>query len=399
MSNASLINLKRHIINIMTLRYDPLEPPSIRLRNWQDFLPQEYENPNKKLEELVKKVLEEEVIDKGYRKVAIALSGGVDSTFILSMLRKISPNIKINAICATFRDIYDETEKAEKIAKKYKCNFHIVEIIDPFIKLRDLIRITGEPRWNLYFYYVLEKASKDNDIILTGDGGDELFGGYIFRYHKFLSNLKEEDCWKEKVINYIECHERDWVPDQEKLFGTRMNFKWDEIYELLRHYFDNPLNPLDQVFLADFNGKLVFDWIPTNKKLSKYLGIEYFAPFLEEEIIDFATHLPNRYKYDYNSNIGKKILRDLLECENIFLDFQKIGFGMDLPRIWEMTGKSWFNLYLSSNSIVVNNGIVNEEWLKKAYEKATFEKSPRYINKLLSILSLEIWLREFNLKV
>lgn len=385
-----------HIMNMMTLRYDPLEQPSIRLRDWSDFLPQEASNFENRLQDLIKKEMVEKISERGYERVGIALSGGVDSTFILSQLRKILPDIRIEAFCATFKDTNDETYKAKKIANIFNCDFKEIEIMDPFIKLKDLVRLTGEPRWNLYFYYVLEAASKNCEIILTGDGGDELFGGYTFRYSKFLSNLKPNDGWQEKVINYLECHERDWVPDQEKLFGTKINFSWERIRILFKKYFDNELPALDQIFLADFNGKLVFDWIPTNKKFSEYLGIECYSPFLSDTVMDFATHIPNIQKYDHKTNLGKKILRSCLEHAGIPLDNQKMGFGMDLVTMWKRSGRLWIERYLASNALATRKGIISREWLKSAYVKANVEESPRYINKLFSILSLEMWLQEFG---
>lgn len=399
MSQTKIRDIERYIINMMTLRYDPLSQPSIRLRNWQDFLPHEGDKYEGKLVNLVRRGLEEKVVKRGYRKVGIALSGGVDSTFVLSQLREVLPDIEIVALCATFGDAYDETESAKRVAEIYRCTFKPIRISDPFIKLKDLIRIAEEPRWNLYFYYVLEEASKNCELILTGDGGDELFGGYTFRYAKFLSNLKSEDGWREKAVNYLNCHERDWVPDQVELFGKRMNFDWEAVYGLLRKNFENPLDPLDQVYLADFNGKLAFDWIPTNGKLSDHLGVECYAPLLKEDVINLATHMPNVHKFDRSSNIGKRILRASLEQRGLFVVNQKIGFGMDVIEIWKRSGKAWVDRYLFSDSVAIDQGIIDGGWLRRAYAMANSENSPRYITKLFSVLSLEVWLREFPIDI
>ena len=55
----------------------------------------------------------------------------------------------------------------------------------------------------------------------SGDGGDELFGGYTFRYKKFLELTNENSTTEEKIVSYLNCHERDWVPDQELIFGDQ----------------------------------------------------------------------------------------------------------------------------------------------------------------------------------
>ena len=86
---------------------------------------------------------------------------------------------------------------------------------------------------------MVKTASKFSTSLVSGDGGDELFGGYTFRYQKFLSNFNSEMSPLDRVKLYLECHERDWVPDQIELFDSKANFSWDKIYSKIIPYFDN----------------------------------------------------------------------------------------------------------------------------------------------------------------
>jgi asparagine synthase (glutamine-hydrolysing) len=61
---------------------------------------------------------------------------------------------------------------------------------------------------------------------------------------------------------------------------------------IIKPFFDNSLDPLQQVFLADYNGTLIHDFIPTNKKVNHYLGLKDILPFLEDEIVSLGLHLP-----------------------------------------------------------------------------------------------------------
>ena len=96
--------------------------------------------------------------------------------------------------------------------------------------------------------------------LASGDGGDELFGGYTFRYKKFLSLIDTNSTPVEKIKAYLSCHERDHVTDQEEVFGKKARFSWECIYKTLIPYFDNTLSPIQQVFLADYNGKLLYNF-------------------------------------------------------------------------------------------------------------------------------------------
>jgi asparagine synthase (glutamine-hydrolysing) len=223
-----------------------------------------------------------------------------------------------------------------------------------------------------------------------------LFGGYTFRYNKFLELLKEEDDWKQLVRHYLDCHERDWVPDQDKIFGENIVFNWSSIYSLLRVYFDNDLDPLDQVFLADYNGKLIYDFVPSNDKFFKHFSIAGLSPLLDNKIIEMSFKIPPSAKFDSQTNMGKIPLRQILSGLDSGKNISdtKIGFGMDLKKLWSTTGKEIVTSTLS-NASVFRDKIISREFYERSIKKIDETGDVRYISKMLQLLSLEIWYKMF----
>jgi asparagine synthase (glutamine-hydrolysing) len=195
----------------------------------------------------------------------------------------------------------------------------------------------------------------------------------------------------------LSCHERDRVPDQEKLFGKKSGFSWENIYKTLITYFDNPLSPLEQVFLADYNGKLLYNFNPINTRILNHFDVESISPLLSEKMISYALGIPFQHKYDKTNNIGKLSLRKLLSKYNMdkLIPNEKLGFNVNTLNLWKSFGQSLCQEYLI-NSQIVNYGWVNKDWISKYIHKADLDV--RYVNKFLGLLAFEIWYRLFVTK-
>jgi asparagine synthase (glutamine-hydrolysing) len=385
------------IRNILTLRYDPtieIKSPIPQIDiNQIESRNDAYPSPED-IELELRSNIRKNITGLNPKKISLALSTGVDSNLMLSLIREEYPKLDIKCISVSF-DETSEANYAKKIAESMGTDFYNVTVDNPLKDLPLLISIIQEPRWNLYQYYFIEKSKHFSDVLFTGDGGDELFGGYTFRYNKFLSLLNHSHDWKQRVSSYLDCHERDWIPDQEKLFGETVRFDWHSVYSLLRKYFDNKLDPLDQVFLADYHGKLIYDFIPTNDKFFNYFGVTGFSPLLDRKIISMAFKIPASAKFNDKTNVGKIPLRKILSTlkgSNVY--DTKIGFGMDLKNLWSTNAKEIVIATLS-NASIFRDKIISGDFYNHMIKIIEETQNVRYISKMLQLLSLEIWYKMF----
>jgi asparagine synthase (glutamine-hydrolysing) len=379
--------------HILTLRYDPSFEPLLPKQKWENFQEKESFDYLNTVENTIQNTLKK--YEKSLkRKPIVSLSSGIDSTLVLTLLRDLYPDIEIDSMSLSFSESFDESPQAKKLAEHFQTNHHVIKIENFLENLPHAISIVGAPFWDLHWYEVVKTAKSLGNLLISGDGGDELFGGYTFRYQKFLSLVSKNSTPYEKIQSYLSCHGRDWVSDQPNVFGRKLNFVWDDIFSRLKPYFDNPLDSLNQVFLADFNGKLLYNMSPIYNKFHNHFDLDYLAPILSDELIAFATHIPIQQKYDSTTNSGKLLLRQILKKYKVLdlVTTKKQGFSINTVNLWKSYGQKLCNSFLIDGKIV-NEGWINSDWIKKYINEK--EPKPEIVNKFLGLLSFEIWFRLF----
>lgn len=292
-----------------------------------------------RLEQVVEKQLIADV------PVGTFLSGGVDSSIITSAAQKWKADI--TAYTIGFLDKrYDEScyakEAAEKIGVKCKVKEFDSTAYDELYHI--LPQLYDEPFADTSAYptYMVSRlAREDVTVVLTGDGADELFGGYprhlyvrdvvdarkscpnkfVQRYGQNIlkRNDKLEDFFKEdlELIWKHYCYQR--TPDKEVL---RKKYQIDKDYDdywYYRKHYHKDLPPLTRMRYMDFMTYLPGDILTKVDRASMQVSLEARVPFLDKEIIDFAFSLsqeecnPNGelkglLKFAYEETLSKKFL-------------------------------------------------------------------------------------------
>jgi asparagine synthase (glutamine-hydrolysing) len=139
--------------------------------------------------------------------------------------------------------------------------------------------------------------------------------------------------------------------------------------------------------------------MPLNQSFHSYFKINAITPLLSDELIKIATHLPNNLKYNHSKNLGKIPLREILskQIEPGLMSTKKQGFSVNTVNLWKSHGKELCKYYLD-NARIIEDGWINQEWVKNNFEKLDNNLDVRYVNKFLGLLAFEIWYRLFVTK-
>jgi asparagine synthase (glutamine-hydrolysing) len=245
------------------------------------------------------------------------LSGGIDSGMITSFASQQLPNIPsftIGFSANNFKvseNYVDETEIAKKIS-----NYLAIEnenrIIDSEDFINDWVRtvvaiedLRVGP--SVQVLKAAELASNRCSVVLSGTGGDELFGGYPWRYPPLKLDLPESfDYWYRTATRLFSEFQ---VKDIVKWNSTEEQEEWKP-YDLLKAIWDElpAKSGIDKALLMDLK-IFLHGLLLVEDKLSMSQGIEVRVPMLSNGLIDFSLSLPTDFKV--NGGVGKIILREV----------------------------------------------------------------------------------------
>ncbi|MCH9021430.1 MAG: asparagine synthase (glutamine-hydrolyzing) [Planctomycetes bacterium] len=360
------------------------------------------------------------------------LSGGIDSTIIVGLMSQFE-NDPIKACTIGFTEKkYNELPDARLVAKRYNCD-HKVSIVqaDCHETIDELTTFYDEPFADssaLPTFLLSQLARKHVTVALTGDGGDECFGGYD-RYRalnwaqriqrsKILNQLLRCGCWKN-----IRASEHRSRRRRLQRFMTaasmpidRCYLKWlsvfdpDMLTELLRKenftdrveangwntlaaYFKKPNDPAGQAMIADGSTYLPGDLNTKADRASMAVGLELRSPFQDHKVVELAYSLPTRWRVNglTNKYILRKTFRSLIPPP--LRRRPKRGFGVPMGR--------WFRHELRErfiDTVLSRRALERGYFNQQAIENLLAENDQRrqdHGHRLWSLLMLELWHRKY----
>ena len=350
------------------------------------------------------------------------LSGGIDSSFIVSLAKQVNPRLKTFSV-GFERDGFSEVNVAQETAAALGLeNFNYIITPDEFLKeLPKIIWHMDDPLADpaaVPLYFVAREARKHVKVVLSGEGADELFGGYniyrephslrmfnyipkpVQRLLHFLSRILPDGV---KGKNFIE---RGVTPLEERYIGNAKMFEDKEKSLILTHYKPNLgyQNITKQIYRQsqgyDAVTKMqhldIYTWLRGDillkaDKMTMAHSLELRVPFLDKEVFKVASKIQSKQKIKEHTT--KYILRKAAEgiVPSHVLNRKKLGFPVPIRHWLKNELYDWAIDIISSSS---TDYLFHKQEVLKLLEQHVTNKKDNS-RKLWTILIFMIWHQVF----
>ncbi len=369
--------------------------------------------------------------------VGAYLSGGLDSSLVVAMMSKVAgEKFKTFSGDVQYED-FSEIPFANIVANKYQTEHHIISIKPSLIRtLPDLVWHLDEPSdpLSVCMFHISELASKHLKVVLGGDGGDELFGGYdryygnvfihyfsilpdTLRTHIFgkVIQLLPEDFWYRSYSHKLRwMHQMSFYDGAERYAKSLSYFYFSDIFKRLlytdrflnsvsafdpeasiKKYFNsnNAKDVIDKMLHADSMTRMPDHPNMILDRMTMAHGLEARAPFLDHKLAEFCARIPSNYKVKGFKRrfIEVQLAKKYLPSE--LIKKKKQGFSSALPYILADEFKLLYKIFLKDSSLV-RDGYLNKaaiDLLLEEHLTNTFDHG----NRLWLLCNAEVWYRMF----
>lgn len=356
-------------------------------------------------------------------EVGSFLSSGIDSSYIVSLLK---PD---DTFTVGFEEAgFNETDRAQVLSEKFgiKNTKKMINADEFFSALSKVQYYSDEPHANLSsvpLYFLSELAKKDVTVVLSGEGADELFGGYdtynyklsIRLYRKLPKALRKLNARiVNKLPNFKGKHfiirggkdlEETYIGqarifDSNELVGIVKNefLEGPDSWTITKPYFDR-VRGLDDITKMQYLD--MFLWLPNDillkaDKMTMAHSLELRVPYLDKEVLALAEKL--RTKDKIKNDIGKHLLRQAAATKipKEWFDRPKLGFLVPFKNY--LYEEKYYSIIKSE----FEKDYVEEFFDRKAILKLLddhYYKRKETHRKIYTIYSFLLWYREYFLEM
>ncbi|MBX2897668.1 MAG: asparagine synthase (glutamine-hydrolyzing) [Cyclobacteriaceae bacterium] len=394
-----------------------------------------YEEAQKQLKNLLNDAVQRRLVADV--PVGAFLSGGIDSSVITALAVKHKPDLHTFSIGFKGNNFFDETAYANSVAKHLKTNHTVFSLshTDLLAHVHDVLNYIDEPfaDSSALNVYILSKETRNYaTVALSGDGADELLGGY--NKHAAFNRIINKG-WKENLITTFAvvwknlpqsrntkignlARQLNRFADGMKLSSRERYWQWagftthatnsllNEVvqqklnkqeYESRKasylRFISNP-ETIREILLTDMHLVLPGDMLTKVDSMSMANSLEVRVPFLDYRVVDFIFSLPDDFKI--NRSMRKRILQDAFRKELPAELYNRPKKGFEVPML------SWLRKELKpmledhlSEKTISEQGIFNYSEVKKLKSQLDSSNPQDVHARLWALLVFQSWYRKF----
>lgn len=369
--------------------------------------------------------------------VGAFLSGGVDSSAIVAFANS-QVTKPMMTFSSTFKGLseFDESPFAQRVASLCQTEHH------EFNLTPDLIDALPKIAWHadepfaissaFALYFLAQMASKYVKVVLTGDGGDEVFAGYTWRHVQFsevshrlpqylqplLRDVKNKaEVWghsllPQKLANRVIWKLSQIVPSDRRYVQSfccyqnfelehlllpeawhRVNRAWES--NITQKYYDSSDNvdQLTRKLYTDIKSTLVSEMLTKVDRMTMAFGLEARVPFLDHNVVEWAFGVPGEYKM--RGTEGKYLVKKAMEkyLPSDLLYRPKHGFNVPM-KVWMKNQLYEFIQDSLSEQSIKARGFFRVNEVKQLLQQHS-QDAQDVSNKIFVLLMLELWFQQF----
>ncbi len=414
-----------------------LSNPNVQVHRWWDitefYLRQSADDADtafQKVDHFLQQAVKRRV-ESSDLEVGSFLSGGIDSGLVTAIAKNYNKTLK--SFTVSFKGEYDEAPLAKLVADKYQTSHHEINIsFDNLLNdVETILSNYGEPFFDssaIPSYYVSREAKKYLTVILNGDGGDEIFGGYrryvpfakydFFRPGLLVKNIASAanavlpvshnkkskynyiyrltdlarksglDTYLSATIDSFEGMERYLISDEDILTQVKRDFEMISKANL---------TGLQKIMNLDFDNILTGNLLVKMDIATMAHSLEGRSPLLSKELLEYVPGLQDSLKIKGGQT--KWLLRKLAEkyLPPELIHQPKRGFEIPLKKWIDGALKDLIASYILDRTAYCRNFVegsfIDNLWERKI--KAGDEKRAKMI---WTLFALEVWYKKCYLK-
>lgn len=391
----------------------------------------DYESAKMHIEKLLDEAVQRRLISDV--PLGCFLSGGIDSSIITGLAARHTRNLKTFSIGFRDEPHFDETEYAEAVASMHHTDHTVFSLTndDLYEILFDALDYMDEPFADssaLNVYLLSKHTRREVTVALSGDGADELFGGYHKHRAEWILRNRSALTTALKVISPVTSvfagsrqskaanllRQINRFVDGAGMSAKERYWRWCSLatereainllnaipvesmkeYSLRKEHIMDVISggkEMNDVFHADFNLVLAGDMLVKVDMMSMANSLEVRNPFLDVDLVNYAFSLPSHYKIDSSSQ--KKILKETfahLLPEKIKKRGKK-GFEVPLLKWFRSGLKSKIENEWLNENFIREQGIFNVDEIRKIKQQLYSSHPGESVGRVWALIVFQHW--------